>query len=125
MQFESYFCLETFGFHFVTGFHFPARPHGLPLGQRKKEIDKMETVSGPIRLLSPPLTLKPPPFPEAKIGGRGGGLKHPYFNGGLTVEISYSRQPITPIDLQDHPRSSDKFVELCQWFYQFRTLCDS
>ena len=30
MQFESYFCLETFGFHFVTGFHFPARPHGFP-----------------------------------------------------------------------------------------------
>ena len=33
MQSESYYmyCLETFGFHFVTGSHFSARPHGLPL----------------------------------------------------------------------------------------------
>ena len=46
MQFESYFCLETFGFHFVTGFHFSARPHAFP---RHPRAQKSESIAVALR----------------------------------------------------------------------------
>ena len=39
---------------------------------RRRRAKIFEILGPKSQILKPPLTLKPPPFPEAKIGGRGG-----------------------------------------------------